>query len=151
MRNLFMVAISSIVFASAAWAADVSCDAQASKLNLLGAAQSNFAKKCEMTAKSAATSCEGQAATKKLAGAERNSFIRKCYEGNQVIVPSNIYCETEADARKLTADARKNLVKKCLKDPKSIEQKPVEKIAAEKKPEAKSTPKKKPVENKSKQ
>ncbi len=68
-----------ILFASTAFAADVSCEAQATEKKLAGAAKTSFIKKCEKDSTAAATTaCEGQAADKKLAGAAKTSFVKKC-------------------------------------------------------------------------
>jgi hypothetical protein len=67
------------IFATAASAANPTCDAQATEKKLSGAAKTSFVKKCEKDAAAAATqACESQAADKKLAGAAKNSFVKKC-------------------------------------------------------------------------
>ena len=67
------------LFASTAFAANPSCEAQANDKKLAGAAKTSFVKKCEKDASAAATkACEGQAADKKLAGAAKTSFVKKC-------------------------------------------------------------------------
>lgn len=77
-RVLSAVAMAT-VFATTAFAAEPSCDAQASEKKLAGAAKTSFIKKCEKDATAAATTaCEGQAADKKLAGAAKTSFVKKC-------------------------------------------------------------------------
>ena len=75
---LAAVAVATL-FASTAFAANPSCDAQATEKKLAGAAKTSFVKKCEKDASAAATTaCEGQAADKKLAGAAKTSFVKKC-------------------------------------------------------------------------
>ncbi|HTQ75254.1 MAG TPA: hypothetical protein VMI74_13290 [Burkholderiales bacterium] len=67
------------LFATAAFAAGATCDAQATEKKLSGAAKTSFVKKCEKDAAADATkACEGQAADKKLSGAAKNSFVKKC-------------------------------------------------------------------------
>lgn len=67
------------LFATTAFAADQSCEAQATEKKLAGAAKTSFIKKCEKDVTESATkACEGQAADKKLAGAAKTSFVKKC-------------------------------------------------------------------------
>jgi hypothetical protein len=69
----------SFLFNTAAFAANASCEAQATDKKLSGAAKTSFVKKCEKDATEAATkTCEGQAGDKKLAGAAKTSFMKKC-------------------------------------------------------------------------
>ena len=69
----------SALFAASAFAADPSCEVQATEKKLAGAAKTSFVKKCEKDLTAAATkACEGQAADKKLAGASKTSFVKKC-------------------------------------------------------------------------
>ena len=79
MKSL-LVAVSITVFASsAAFAANPSCEAQATEKKLAGAAKSSFVKKCNKDATEAATTaCTTQATEKKLAGAAKSSFMKKC-------------------------------------------------------------------------
>jgi len=69
-----------VLFANAAaFAANPSCEKQATEKKLAGAAKTSFVKKCEKDATAtAAKACEGQAADKKLAGAAKTSFVNKC-------------------------------------------------------------------------
>ena len=64
----------------AAFAADATCDAQATEKKLAGAARTSFLKKCERDAgaSAASASCESRATEKKLAGAAKASHIKKC-------------------------------------------------------------------------
>jgi len=78
-RILTAVAAFALFGSSAAFAANPSCEAQATEKKLAGAAKTSFVKKCEKDATAAATKeCEGQAADKKLAGAAKTSFVKKC-------------------------------------------------------------------------
>lgn len=78
-RALAPLATLLFLVATAASAADPTCDAQATEKKLSGAAKTSFVKKCEKDATAAATkACEGQAADKKLSGAAKNSFVKKC-------------------------------------------------------------------------
>jgi len=78
-RSVVTAFAMSALFATSAFAADPSCDAQATEKKLAGAAKTSFVKKCQKDATAAATkSCEGEAADKKLAGAAKTSFVKKC-------------------------------------------------------------------------
>ena len=59
-----------------AYAADASCEAQATDKKLAGAAKTSFLKKCETD--TATKACEAQSSEKKLAGAAKTSFLKKC-------------------------------------------------------------------------
>ena len=79
MNKIFVIAFSCLLLGNAAYAADSSCQAQATEKKLAGAAKNSFVKKCEKDAAAAANAaCEGQASEKKLAGAAKNSFVKKC-------------------------------------------------------------------------
>jgi hypothetical protein len=81
MKTGVITAVATFVLfaATSSFAADPSCDAQATEKKLAGAAKTSFVKKCEKDATAAATTaCEGQAADKKLAGAAKTSFVKKC-------------------------------------------------------------------------
>jgi hypothetical protein len=83
MRNLIVVVIASLFFATTAIAADSSCEAKAVDKNgkaLAGAAKAASIKKCEKEA-AAAPSCESKAIDKNgkpLAGAAKAASIKKC-------------------------------------------------------------------------
>ncbi len=83
MRNLIVVAIASLFFATTAIAADSGCEAKAIDKNgkpLAGAAKAASIKKCEKDA-GAAPSCESKAIDKNgkpLAGAAKAASIKKC-------------------------------------------------------------------------
>ncbi len=75
---LFAVAIA-VLASNVAFAANPSCEAQATEKKLAGAAKTSFIKKCDKDAAEAATqTCTSQAAEKKLAGAAKSSFVKKC-------------------------------------------------------------------------
>jgi hypothetical protein len=84
MKTLFTAALLSLALAAPAWAANASCEAQATEKKLSGAAKTSFVKKCEADAAaaggtaSAQAACEKSAADKKLAGAAKDSHIKKC-------------------------------------------------------------------------
>ncbi len=80
MRTLIAAALGCALLGNLAYAADTSCEAQATEKKLAGAAKNSFMKKCEKDAAAATakTTCEAQAADKKLAGAAKNSFVKKC-------------------------------------------------------------------------
>lgn len=81
MKNRILGAVALFAFfgSTAAFAANPSCDAQATEKKLAGAAKTSFVKKCEKDATETVTkACEGQAADKKLAGAAKSSFVKKC-------------------------------------------------------------------------
>ena len=80
MKNRVLVACAFALFASThVFAADASCEAQATEKKLAGAAKTSFVKKCTKDAEQAASkACETQAADKKLAGAAKTSFVKKC-------------------------------------------------------------------------
>ena len=81
MRTAALSAVAAFVLfgTTAAFAANPSCETQATEKKLAGAAKTSFVKKCEKDASAAATkTCEGQAVDKKLAGAAKTSFVNKC-------------------------------------------------------------------------
>jgi hypothetical protein len=87
MRNLIIVAIASLFFATTAIAADAGCEAKAVSKDgkpLAGAAKAASIKKCEKEAGAAApaaASCESKALSKDgkpLAGAAKAASIKKC-------------------------------------------------------------------------
>ena len=80
MKTGFLAALAALsLISTTSFAADPTCDAQATEKKLAGAAKTSFVKKCEKDATAAATkTCEGQAADKKLAGAAKTSFVKKC-------------------------------------------------------------------------
>jgi len=78
-RILTVVAMVAFFASSAAFAANPSCEAQATDKKLAGAAKTSFMKKCEKDAMDAAAkACDVQATDKKLAGAAKTSFVKKC-------------------------------------------------------------------------
>lgn len=80
MKGFTAVALITLFASTAAFAADPSCEAQATEKKLAGAAKTSFVKKCEADAKGnqAGSTCEAAAAEKKLAGAAKTSFVKKC-------------------------------------------------------------------------
>jgi len=73
------VAAIAILVSQAAFAANPTCEAQATEKKLSGAAKNSFVTKCEKDAKAAVTkTCDAQAAEQKLAGAAKTSFTKKC-------------------------------------------------------------------------
>jgi hypothetical protein len=80
MKTVALAVIAALsLISTASFAADPTCEAQATEKKLAGAAKTSFVKKCEKDATAAATTaCEGQAADKKLAGAAKTSFVKKC-------------------------------------------------------------------------
>jgi hypothetical protein len=84
MRNLIVVVIASLFFATTAIAADSGCEAKAIDKNgkpLAGAAKAASIKKCEKDTAEAAPSCESKAIDKNgkpLAGAAKSASIKKC-------------------------------------------------------------------------
>lgn len=74
---LLTILITSVAFASSAWAqAPAStCNAAAQEKKLAGAAKTSFLKKCE---REATEKCEAAATERKLAGAAKNSNVKKC-------------------------------------------------------------------------
>ena len=85
MRNLIIVAIASLFFATTAIAADASCEAKAVSKEgkpLVGAAKAASIKKCEKeAAPAAASNCEAKAVSKDgkpLAGAAKAASVKKC-------------------------------------------------------------------------
>lgn len=74
--RLMIAAMTLVLTASLAHAADATCEAKAADKKLAGAAKNSFVKKCEKDA--AKSTCATTAADKKLAGAAKNSFIKKC-------------------------------------------------------------------------
>ena len=78
MLKLTIAAIA-LILSAAVFAANPTCEAQASDKKLSGAAKNSFVTKCEKDAKEAATkSCDAQAVDKKLSGAANPSFTKKC-------------------------------------------------------------------------
>lgn len=79
MLKRLVLAVIAALSMSTAYAANPTCDAQATEKKLSGAARTSFVTKCERDATAAATqSCEVQASEKKLSGAARTSFTKKC-------------------------------------------------------------------------
>lgn len=85
MRNLIVVAIASLFFATTAIATDAGCEAKAVSKDgkpLVGAAKAASVKKCEKeAAPAAASNCEAKAIDKNgksLAGAAKAASIKKC-------------------------------------------------------------------------
>ncbi len=79
MKGFTAVALIALFASTAAFAADPSCEAQATEKKLAGAAKTSFVKKCMKDSSAAATTaCTSQAAEKKLAGAAKDSFVKKC-------------------------------------------------------------------------
>jgi hypothetical protein len=79
MNKLLVVALSSLLLTTTAYAAGPGCEAQAVEKKLAGAAKNSFVTKCQKdAAAAAAATCDAQAAEKKLAGAAKNSFVKKC-------------------------------------------------------------------------
>lgn len=76
MNKLSIAAALTLFASNLAFAADMSCEAQASEKKLAGAAKTSFMKKCETD--SGKSACADKAAEKKLAGAAKNSFMKKC-------------------------------------------------------------------------
>jgi hypothetical protein len=73
------VATFALLASTAVFAANPTCESQATEKKLAGAAKTSFMKKCEKDATDAATkACDTQAADKKLAGAAKTSFMKKC-------------------------------------------------------------------------
>ncbi len=64
-----------LAFGSTAFAAEVSCKAQATEKKLAGAALDSFMKKCEGDATAA---CDADSKAKKLAGAALDAHMKKC-------------------------------------------------------------------------
>jgi hypothetical protein len=75
MKSLIAVTAALMLSLQAAFAAEVSCQDQATAKKLAGAALKSFMTKCE---KDAAQSCKKASADKKLAGAAKTSFETKC-------------------------------------------------------------------------
>jgi len=72
------VAAIAILVSQVAFAANPTCEAQATQKQLSGAAKNSFVTKCEKDAKAEATkTCDAQAAEKKLAGAAKDGFTKK--------------------------------------------------------------------------
>jgi hypothetical protein len=65
----------SLLLSSTAFAADVTCDANAKEKKLAGAALKSFMTKCEKDAKA---KCDADAKAKNLHGAAEKSFTTKC-------------------------------------------------------------------------
>ncbi len=79
MKKLVIAAAMSLLASNFAFAANPTCEAQATEKKLAGAAKASFVKKCEKDAAGdAKKTCEAQAADKKLAGAAKSSFVTKC-------------------------------------------------------------------------
>ena len=78
-RTVTAVATFLLLASTSGFAAESSCDAQATEKKLAGAAKTSFVKKCQKDMTEAATkACESQAGDKKLAGAAKTSFVKKC-------------------------------------------------------------------------
>jgi hypothetical protein len=73
-------ALSVLLLAATAQAADSGCESAAADKHLNGAAKTSFVTKCEKdaAASSAKATCDAQAADKKLHGAAKTSFTKKC-------------------------------------------------------------------------
>lgn len=67
-----------LLWTAPGYAADTSCEAQATAKKLAGAARTSFVKKCERVEAAVSPACEKSAADKKLAGAAKASHIKKC-------------------------------------------------------------------------
>jgi hypothetical protein len=79
MKRFVFAAVLMLCASPVAFAADPTCEAQATEKKLAGAAKTSFTKKCMKDAAAAAdTACTAQAAEKKLAGAAKSSFVKKC-------------------------------------------------------------------------
>jgi len=79
MKSAFVIAALALAASNLAWAANATCEAQATEKKLAGAAKTSFMKKCEKDSSEAAMkTCDTQAAEKKLAGAAKTSFVKKC-------------------------------------------------------------------------
>jgi hypothetical protein len=121
MRNLIVIAITSLFVANTAFAA--SCADQAAEKKLAGAAKNSFMTKCEKDTPAAApapSACDAKAAEKKLAGAAKAAFIKKCEKdaGAPAAAPS---CEAQAvskDGKPLAGAAKAASIKKCEADAK---------------------------------
>jgi hypothetical protein len=75
MRYLMAIAGCAALLATAAYAQQPTCKAQAGEKKLAGAALKSFMTKCEKDAKAV---CDKSAADKKLAGAAKASHLKKC-------------------------------------------------------------------------
>jgi len=79
LKNLLFALAITVLASNVAFAANPSCEAQATEKKLAGAAKTSFIKKCDKDAAEAATqTCTSQATEKKLAGAAKSSFVKKC-------------------------------------------------------------------------
>jgi hypothetical protein len=79
MKTILAAAVIGLLASSVAFAANPTCEAQATEKKLAGAAKTSFVKKCEKDVGDAAKkTCDAQAAEKKLAGAAKTSFVNKC-------------------------------------------------------------------------
>jgi hypothetical protein len=113
------------LLSSPVFAANASCDAQATEKKLAGAAKTSFLKKCEADAGGSA-SCDAQATEKKLAGAAKTSFVKKCtadaggaapMAAASAAAPSAAAgCDKQAADKKLAGAAKTSFVKKCSAD-----------------------------------
>lgn len=73
--KIVLAVLATVLLATSAAAANVSCDATAKDKKLAGAALKSFMTKCE---RDAATTCADEAKAKKLHGAAEKSFTTKC-------------------------------------------------------------------------
>ena len=80
MNKLLVIALSSLLLTTTAYAAGPGCEAQATEKKLAGAAKNSFTKKC--VADGLQPFCEEQATGKKLSGAAKSSFMNKCQTGS---------------------------------------------------------------------
>src|SRR5678815_216518 len=88
-----------------AYAADASCESQATDKKLAGAAKTSFLKKCEADA--GAKSCEMQASEKKLSGAAKTSFVKKCAaDAKPAGKSAKETCDSKAADKKLAGAAK---------------------------------------------
>jgi len=79
MKRLLFAATVALLASNSAFAANATCEAQATEKKLAGAARTSFLKKCEADAVAEVQkTCDAQAAEKKLAGAAKASFTKKC-------------------------------------------------------------------------
>ena len=98
-----------------AYAADASCEAQATDKKLAGAAKTSFLKKCETD--TATKACEAQSSEKKLAGAAKTSFLKKCVaDAKPAGKSAKETCDSQAADKKLAGAAKDSFVKKCIAD-----------------------------------
>ena len=79
MKKYVILAALAFAASNSVFAANASCEAQATEKKLAGAAKTSFVKKCEKDATAGVQkTCDAQAAEKKLAGAAKTSFTKKC-------------------------------------------------------------------------